>query len=207
LKEKILYSIEESVRAVEQLGSEVNLTFIDNLAHMIAECLCDNKKVLIAGNGGSLCDAMHFAEELTGFFRKKRRALAAIALADVAHMSCVGNDLGYEHVFARAIEAYGQEGDVFIALSTSGNSTNLVLACKRAKELGLKTAALLGRGGGSTRGICDLELIIKGCTTSDRVQEAHMAALHICIEMVEEHIFWSGDLVKEQKDQMALVDG
>jgi len=207
LKEKILHSIEESVRAVEQLKLEEPLRFINNLAQMIAESLCDNKKVLIAGNGGSLCDAMHFAEELTGFFRKKRRALAAIALTDVAHMSCVANDLGYEHVFARAIEAYGQEGDLFIALSTSGNSANLVLACKRAKELGLKTAALLGQSGGSTQGICDIELIIKDFKTSDRIQEAHMAALHICIEMVEDHIFWSGDLVKEQKEQLMLVDG
>lgn len=206
MKEKILHSIQESVRAVEQLTSEEHLNFIDQLAQLITESLCENKKVLIAGNGGSLCDAMHFAEELTGFFRRKRRALAALALSDVAHMSCVGNDLGYEHVFARAIEAHGQEGDLFIALSTSGNSPNIVLACKVAKELGLKTAALLGQGGGFTRGICDLELIIKGFKTSDRIQEAHMAALHICIEMVEERIFWSNDLVKEQTEKLALVD-
>lgn len=207
LKEKIIHSIRESARAIEQLASEAHVIFIEQLALAITECLCDRKKVIIAGNGGSLCDAMHFAEELTGFFRKKRRALAALALSDVAHMSCISNDLGYEHVFARGIEAHGQEGDLFIALSTSGNSTNLVLACKRAKELGLKTAALLGKGGGATQGICDLELIIKGFTTSDRIQEAHMTALHTCIEIVEEHMFWQNDLIREEKERLALVDG
>ena len=145
--------------------------------------------MLIAGNGGSLCDASHFAEELTGIFRKKRRALPAIALSDPGHLTCVGNDLGFEHVFARSIEAYGKKEDLFIGLTTSGNSPNMILAFERAKELGLTTLAFLGKGGGELKGYADLELIIEGFETSDRIQEAHMTAIHIMIELIEELLF------------------
>jgi len=202
-KEKILCSIEQSVAAQQQLALESNVAFIEKAAERIASCYRNHGKVLIAGNGGSLCDAMHFAEELTGFFRKKRKALAAIALSDSAHLSCVANDLGFEDVFARGVEALGQKGDIFIALTTSGNSANLVNACKRATALGLQTIALLGKGGGALGGMCDLELLIEGFSTSDRIQEAHMTALHTIIEIVEEHLFWSvqqssrEDLVQE----------
>lgn len=190
MKEKIYKSLQDGVQAIEQLALAENIAFIEKLSMRIADCLIKKKKVLIAGNGGSLCDAMHFAEELTGFFRKKRKALCAIALADSAHITCVGNDLGFEQIFARGIEALGQEGDLFIVLSTSGNSPNIFLAAKRAKELGLHTAAFLGKDGGITKGVCDEEMIIRGFLTSDRIQEAHMTALHIVIEVMEELLFW-----------------
>lgn len=190
MKERIYKSLQEGAQAIEQLGLAENIVFIERLSMRIADCLIKKKKVLVAGNGGSLCDAMHFAEELTGFFRKKRKALCAIALTDSAHITCVGNDMGFEQIFVRGIEALGQEGDLFIALSTSGNSSNIFLAAKRAKELGLHTVAFLGKDGGITKGICDDEMIIRGFATSDRIQEAHMIALHIVIEIMEEYLFW-----------------
>ena len=145
--------------------------------------------MLIAGNGGSLCDAMHFAEELTGQFRTKRAALPAIALADPGHLSCVANDMGFDSVFARSVEAFGKSGDILITLTTSGNSSNLIAAVEMAKQKDVQTVAFLGKTGGQMKGLCDLEWIVSGFTYSDRVQEAHMAAIHIIIEMVEQHLF------------------
>ncbi|RYG66511.1 SIS domain-containing protein [bacterium] len=141
-------------------------------------------KVLIAGNGGSMADAMHFAEEWTGCFRNHRRALPALALADPTHLSCVSNDFGFARVFSRMVEAFGQPHDVLILLSTSGNSENLVLAAEAAKERGLFVVGFLGKGGGKLLPLCDLAVMAPG-QTSDRIQELHMLALHIVIEAVE----------------------
>src|SRR5690625_2536799 len=159
---------------------------------MLANCFKERKKVLVAGNGGSLCDASHFAEELTGFFREKRRALPAIALSEPGHLTCVGNDAGFEYIFSRAIEAYAEEGDIFVGLTTSGNSQNIMNAFEQAKELGLKTMAFLGKSGGKVKGAASLELIIEGAS-SDRIQEAHMTAIHIMIEMVEDILFYGAE--------------
>jgi D-sedoheptulose 7-phosphate isomerase len=189
VKGKILQAIEEARVALEQLARPSALSFFEKSALALATCFQGGGKLLVAGNGGSLCDATHFAEELTGVFRTKRKALPAIALSDPGHLTCVGNDIGFEHVFARAIEAYGKEGDLFIGLTTSGNSANMVLAFERAKELGLITVAFLGKGGGKLKGYADLELIIEGFETSDRIQEVHMVAIHIMIELVEELLF------------------
>ena len=145
-------------------------------------------KVLSAGNGGSLCDAMHFAEEFTGRFRSNRRALPVMALADSSHITCVGNDYGFDEIFARGVQAFGQKGDVFVGLSTSGNSANIIKAVAAAKEAGMKTILLLGKDGGSLKGCADIEFVIPG-TTSDRIQEVHMTILHIMIEGVERTLF------------------
>jgi len=193
MREDIILSLQDGVRAIELLLEEEGVAFIEQTALALQRCFLKEGKVLIAGNGGSLCDAMHFAEELTGLYRKKRPALAAIALADPGHMSCVANDLGYDQVFSRSIEALGRPGDVFIAMTTSGNSTNLIEAVKMAKCKGMHTIAFLGKGGGSLKGLCDLELIIGGgFIYSDRIQEAHMTAIHIIIEMVEKKMvsYW-----------------
>lgn len=187
LKEKIQNSILEAIKAAQKLDS----LFIENIANLLVGKLSQGGKILIAGNGGSLCDAVHFAEELTGFYRKNRRALAAIALADPGHMSCVGNDLGFDYVFSRAVEALGKKEDVLVVLTTSGNSQNLVFAIEAAKKLGLITVAFLGKDGGKIRGMCDFEWIVKGFRYSDRIQEAHMAAIHIILEMVEYVLFES----------------
>lgn len=203
VKRKILQSVEEGIDAVRQLSSKESLEFIEKSAEALACCFRKKGKILIAGNGGSLCDASHFAEELTGFFRKKRRALPAIALGEPGHLTCVGNDIGFEHVFSRAIEAYGEEGDIFIGLTTSGNSPNLVNAFEQAKESGLKTIAFLGKGGGKLKGVADLELIIESFATSDRIQEAHMTAIHIVIEIMEEILFYGAE--KEILEEMLSV--
>ena len=189
----ILHAVKDSIRALQQLEEPSALSFIEKSALAIAACFQGGGKLIIAGNGGSLCDASHFAEELTGFFRHHRRALPAIALSEPGHLTCVGNDIGFEHVFARGVEAYGKRGDLFIGLTTSGNSPNIVFAFEKAHEMGLSTMAFLGKGGGKLKGQADLELIIDGFETSDRIQEAHMAAIHIMIEVVEELLFKSSE--------------
>lgn len=189
MRNDIESAVNDVIRAAEFLKKPVSLEFIEAASQMIASCFQRAGKILIAGNGGSLCDAMHFAEELTGVFREKRRALPAIALSDSSHLTCVGNDLGFDEIFARGVEAFGQEGDVLVALTTSGNSPNIINACARAKERGLKTIAFLGKSGGKLRHQCDLEWIVPGFKYSDRIQEVHMAAIHIIIEMVEKQLF------------------
>lgn len=181
--------IDQAVAAVQSLKNPESIQFLERVSQMLVQAFNEGKKVLCAGNGGSLCDAMHFAEELTGYFRKKRPALPAIALQDPGHMSCVANDSDYSKVFSRHIEALGHRGDVFIALTTSGNSKNLVEAVQTAKLKGLKTVAFLGKGGGAMKGIADVEWIVPEAVTSDHIQEAHMAALHLLIFMVEKVLF------------------
>lgn len=184
-------SIEDCIKAVQFLGSDYSQNFILKSSQMIAEAFNRGNKVILAGNGGSLCDAMHFAEELTGFFRKKRKALPAIALSEPGHITCTGNDLGFEWIFSRGVEAYGTAQDIFVGLTTSGNSPNIIHAFDTAKERGLSTIAFLGKDGGKLKGVADLELIVGGFLTSDRIQEAHMAAIHLIIEQVEELLFCS----------------
>ena len=145
-------------------------------------------KILICGNGGSHCDALHFAEELTGRYRKDRRALGALALGEASHVTCVSNDYGFQYIFSRQVEGLGRAGDALIGLSTSGNSANVIEAFKAAKSMGLPTIALLGKGGGELLKIADLAIVVPG-TTSDRIQELHMLILHTVIETVEREIF------------------
>ena len=189
MRESIQSSLNDSLRAIESMQSPEVISFIEKLAEAITTCYQNGGKLIIAGNGGSLCDAMHFAEEMTGFYREKRPALPAIALADPGHMSCVGNDVGFESIFSRGVEAHGKKGDLFIALTTSGNSENLVRGVEAAQKMGLTTVAFLGKEGGKLKGKCDLEWIVSGFKYSDRIQEAHMTAIHIVIEQVEVALF------------------
>jgi D-sedoheptulose 7-phosphate isomerase len=191
MKDEILKSVDDAIRAASSLREPEAIHFISTAAMWIAECFRNKGKLLIAGNGGSLCDAMHFAEELTGQFRKFRPALPAIALADPGHLSCVANDMGFESVFSRGVEALGQVGDIFIAMTTSGNSPNLLAGLKVAKQKGMKTISFLGKSGGKMKGLSDLEWIVEGFSFSDRIQEAHMAAIHILIEQVENELFYA----------------
>jgi len=165
-----------------------NVKELQLIAEKMAAAFNNGKKILICGNGGSLCDAMHFAEEFTGRYQKDRRPLPVIALADPAHLTCVGNDFGFDEVFARGVEALGQPGDWFISLSTSGNSANILKAITKAKDLGLVTWSLLGKDGGPAKGMAQHEFIIPG-KTSDRIQEVHMLILHVIIEGVERILF------------------
>lgn len=189
LQLSIEQSVQECVRAAQFLTTEQSKLFIEQSALAIADCIQQGGKVLIAGNGGSLCDAMHFAEEMTAQFRNPRKALPAIALADSGHMSCVANDFGYEKVFSRGVEALGSSNDILVVLTTSGNSGNLLHAVRAAKEKKMKVIGFLGKSGGELKGQCDLELLVSGFPYSDRIQEAHMAAIHIIVEAVEKIIF------------------
>ncbi len=145
-------------------------------------------KVLSCGNGGSMCDAMHFAEELTGRFRKDRPALAAMAISDPSHLTCVANDFGYDKVFSRAVEGWGQKGDVLLAISTSGNSPNIIEAVKAAKEREMKIIGLLGKGGGKLLNEVDFPFVIDS-DVSDRIQEMHIKLIHMFIEGIERSLF------------------
>jgi D-sedoheptulose 7-phosphate isomerase len=170
------------------LADGASIERINRVGRLLATGFQAGHKVLICGNGGSACDAMHFAEEFTGRYRANRPPLPVIALADPGHITCTANDFGFEHIFARSVEAFARPGDVLVVLSTSGNSLNIVRAVEAAKARGATTIALLGRGGGQLAGICDHQWIVPG-KTSDRIQEIHMLVLHVLIEVVERILF------------------
>ena len=157
-------------------------------SEMLIETFASGGKVLSCGNGGSHCDAMHFAEEMTGRFRGTRRPLPAMALGTPADTTCIANDFGFEHIFSRPVEAFGCKGDLLLVLSTSGNSKNAINAVEVAKKTGMKTVALLGKGGGKLLEVVDLGIVIPS-NVSDRIQEMHIKLIHTVIETVERKIF------------------
>ena len=162
---------------------------VQRFADAAAEVLARGKKLMSCGNGGSMCDAMHFAEEWTGRFRGNRAALPALAFSDPSQLTCIANDFGYDEVFARYVEAVGQEGDLLVALSTSGNSPNVLKAVALAKQRGVHTVGLLGKGGGELLSQVDIPIVVPLATSSDRIQEVHIKVLHIVIEAVERQMF------------------
>jgi D-sedoheptulose 7-phosphate isomerase len=159
--------------------------------HTLAACLEQGGRILSCGNGGSMCDAMHFAQELSGHFRGKRRALAAQSISDPSHLTCAANDEGFDTVFARGVEAWGKPGDALVALSTSGNSRNVIAAVHAARAIGMTTVGLLGRDGGQLKALCDVAIVVPG-TTSDRIQEVHIKIVHLLIEQIERRLFATG---------------
>ncbi|GAA4507726.1 D-sedoheptulose 7-phosphate isomerase [Hymenobacter ginsengisoli] len=167
------------------LADDANLTRIAQAAELVAASLQNGGKVLTCGNGGSLCDAQHFAEELSGRYRQNRRALAAIALTEASHMTCVANDFGFEFVFSRFVEALGRPGDVLLAISTSGNSPNILRAAEAARELGVKVISLTGKDGGQLASLSDVEIRVPHFGYADRIQEVHIKAIHIMILLIE----------------------
>jgi D-sedoheptulose 7-phosphate isomerase len=170
------------------LASDEFLGLCAQFSKLLIETYRAGGKVFSCGNGGSHCDAMHFAEELTGRYRKDRRPLGALALGDASHVTCTANDYGFEHIFSRQLEGLSRPGDVLIGLSTSGNSANVIRAFESAKGLGVRTVALLGRDGGKLKGLADLALVVPA-QTSDRIQEIHIKIIHTVIETVEREIF------------------
>tara|TARA_B110000902_G_scaffold39718_1_gene42571 strand:+ start:4186 stop:4749 length:564 start_codon:yes stop_codon:yes gene_type:complete len=170
------------------LADESNFENIEAAGKLLVDSFQKEGKVLSCGNGGSLCDAMHFAEELTGRYRDNRPAIGAIAIADASHMACVGNDYGYEYVFSRYVEGVGRKGDVLLGISTSGNSQNVINAIVAAKEKGMKVIGLTGKDGGKMAGLCDVEIRAPKSNYADRAQEIHIKVIHSLIDYVERNL-------------------
>lgn len=180
---------EESQKVLEEfISDEGQIQKISEATRIIVEALQSDNKIISCGNGGSHCDAMHFAEELTGRFRQDRPSFAAIAISDPSYMSCVGNDYGYDYIFSRFIEGLGKKGDVLFCLTTSGNSRNIIAAIKAAKQKGMKTIALTGNDGGLVAGNVDLEIRVNHFGFADRIQEIHIKIIHSIILTVEQTI-------------------
>jgi len=179
-------SLEEARRALDAfIDNEATLRNIERAADLLVASFENKGKVFSCGNGGSMCDAMHFAEELTGRYRKNRPGIAAISISDASHISCVANDFGYDHIFSRYIESHGREGDVLLAFSTSGRSPNVIKAAEAAKALGVKVIALTGKPGSQLESLADVCICAPGGDFADRVQELHIKVVHILIELVE----------------------
>jgi D-sedoheptulose 7-phosphate isomerase len=171
------------------LANDEQLARIQQAAEMLCGTLESSGRVFSCGNGGSMCDAMHFAEEMTGRFRNNRPGLAAIAIADASHMSCVANDFGYDSVFSRYVESHGRRGDTLLAISTSGKSPSVVNAAKAARSLGMKVIGLTGRSPSPLEGESDLCICCAAGPYADRAQELHIKVIHILIELVERRFF------------------
>ncbi|WP_427913111.1 SIS domain-containing protein [Ramlibacter sp. MMS24-I3-19] len=180
-----------SVALHDLLGNRPAQEAIAGAGQLLSTALAAGRRVYSCGNGGSMCDAMHFAEELSGRFRLDRPALAATAISDPGHLSCVANDYGYEQVFSRYIEAHGQEGDCLLAISTSGSSKNVVRAAQVARARGLSVIALTGAPASVLADHSDLVVCTPGGRFADRVQELHIKVIHILIELVEAGVFQS----------------
>lgn len=167
------------------MKDENNIRAIENAATLMSKCITNGGKIISCGNGGSMCDAMHFAEELTGKFRNDRKSIAALSISDPSYLTCVANDYGFNFVFSRFVESMGKENDVLLAISTSGNSKNIVEAAKTAKNNGLKVVALTGKDGGELKNYCDVEIRVSHNGFADRIQEIHIKIIHTLIHCIE----------------------
>jgi D-sedoheptulose 7-phosphate isomerase len=185
----VLDQLSEAARLLDNfLKDHDSIVKIEAAAELMASAINLGGKIMSCGNGGSHCDAMHFAEELTGKFRDERKALPAIAIADTSHITCVGNDYGFDHIFARYVEGLGRQYDVLLAISTSGNSTNIINAVQAAKEKGMKVVALTGKQGGKLADLADIEIRVPHNGFSDRIQEIHIKVIHIIILLIEQKV-------------------
>lgn len=188
MKEDIKTMLKESGKLKEELADKYS-NKIEECVNLILNSLKNNKKILLIGNGGSATQASHIAAEFTGRYKLERKALPVIALTtDLAAITSIGNDYGFDRIFERQLEALGQEGDVLIALSTSGNSKNIIKAVEKAKEMNIKVIGLLGKDGGKQKNTSDVEIIAPSENTP-RIQEAHLSILHIICELVEKELF------------------
>ena len=185
----VVHGLKEAAETLDSFAkNKENIFQLSEAIKQLILTFREGKNVFSCGNGGSMCDAMHFAEELTGRYRKNRKPLPATAIADPSHLSCVANDFGYDEVFSRHIEAWGNEGDCLLAISTSGNSKNVILATEIAKQKNLKVIGLLGKGGGKLKSLVDYPIVVDSNTT-DRIQEIHIKTIHLMIEGIERELF------------------
>lgn len=189
MKNLIVEELQEAALVLNAfIADEKNIAAIEQAARLLADSFKQQGKVLACGNGGSHCDAMHFAEELTGRYRENRPAYPAIAISDPSHLSCVSNDYGYEYVFSRYIEGLGQAGDVLFGISTSGNSGNIIKAVEAAKAKGMQVIILSGKDGGQLAGQADVEIRVPHFGFADRIQEIHIKVIHILIQLIEKYM-------------------
>ena len=188
LRNLIQQQFEEAQQTLVNFQTEENFSLILQAVEAMSQAIQNGGKIISCGNGGSMCDAMHFAEELSGRFRDNRRALAAISISDPSHLSCVSNDYGYDFVFSRFIEGLGQENDVLLGISTSGNSKNVILAMEAAKAKGMKTIVLTGKDGGKLAGLADIEIRAPHSNFADRAQEIHIKVIHSLILGIEQSL-------------------
>lgn len=185
----IRHNLKEAADVLERfLSDEKNITAIAEAAGMMSAAIRNGGKVVSCGNGGSMCDAMHFAEELSGRFRDDRKALPALAISDPSHLTCVGNDYGFDQVFSRYIDAVGRKGDVLLAISTSGNSSNVLNAIVAAKKAGMTVVGLTGKDGGKMAASCDVEIRAPHSGYADRSQEIHIKVIHSLIQLIEQSV-------------------
>jgi D-sedoheptulose 7-phosphate isomerase len=190
MKDLILESLDEAKTALDALRTnEQALSEIARAAELLIDTFRTGGRVFSCGNGGSMSDAMHFAEELTGRYRLDRAPLPAIAISDPGHLSCVANDFGYAFVFSRFVEAHGRAGDCLLAISTSGKSPNILNAARAARSRGMKVIALTGKTGSELEPLSDITIATPGGSYADRVQELHIKVIHVLIELVERHFF------------------
>lgn len=170
------------------LSDDANIQAVQAAAVLLADAFKAGGKVISCGNGGSHCDAMHFAEELTGRYRENRPGYPAIAVSDPSHLSCVSNDFGYDFVFSRYVESLGREGDVLLGISTSGNSGNIIKAISAARAKRMKVIILTGKDGGKMAGSADVEIRVPHFGYADRIQEIHIKVIHILIQLIEKEM-------------------
>lgn len=189
MDKQIAYHFFESAEILQKFNTSENFEKLESAGKLMVESLKNGGKIISCGNGGSMCDAMHFAEELSGRYRNDRKALAAVSISDPSHISCVANDYGYEFVFSRYIEAMGNKGDVLVAFSTSGNSKNIIQALHAAKEKGMKVVGMTGKDGGKMAELCDVEIRAPHSEYADRAQEIHIKCVHSFIDYIERSLF------------------
>jgi D-sedoheptulose 7-phosphate isomerase len=181
--------LQQAAHVLDQfLNDPKNITKIEETARVMADAIKSGHKIISCGNGGSHCDAMHFAEELSGRYRNNRAALPAIAISDVSHITCTANDYGFEFIFSRFVEGLGQAGDVLLGISTSGNSANVLRAAEAAKAKGMKVVAFTGKDGGKLAALADIEIRVAHAGYADRIQEVHIKVIHILMLLIEKMV-------------------
>ena len=186
MKQRILSHFQEAMQTLQRFMEDAEqMNHIDRAAQAMLQAIKADGKILSCGNGGSHCDAMHFAEELTGRYRADRPGIAAIAISDVSHISCVGNDYGFDQIFSRYVEAVGSKGDVLLGISSSGNSINVINAMHAAKAKGMVVIGLTGKDGGKMAPLCDVEIRAPHSEFADRAQEIHIKVIHALIDSIE----------------------
>lgn len=182
-------SLNQSLETLQKfISNPENIDKVEKATELMLESIKSGGRILSCGNGGSMCDSMHFVEELTGRYRKDRDPIAAMSMGDPSHITCVANDYGYEYIFERHVRAWGRKGDTLLAISTSGNSKNVIIATEEAKKIGMNVVGLLGKTGGELKDMVDVPIIVD-CPITDRIQEIHIKLIHIFIEGIERSLY------------------